>query len=53
LIPVDELPEEYQNIVREAKERAIAAGALSPSYRIPQLDGDDDEVSCTDSIGFY
>ncbi|KAM3583216.1 transcription factor IIA subunit alpha [Umbelopsis sp. WA50703] len=43
LIPVDELPEEYQNIVREAKERAIAAGALSPSYRIPQLDGDDDE----------
>ncbi|KAG2174133.1 hypothetical protein INT43_004153 [Umbelopsis isabellina] len=43
LIPVDELPEQYQKLVRDAKERAIAAGALSPSYRIPQLDGDADE----------
>lgn len=44
LIPVDTLPEEYQQLILEAKKRAVAAGALDPSYLIPQLDGDDDEV---------
>jgi transcription initiation factor TFIIA large subunit len=47
LIPVETLPEEYQQLIHEAKKRAVAAGALSPSYLIPQLDGEDDEVkSC-------
>lgn len=44
LVPVDSLPEEYQRLINDAKRRAVAAGALSPSYLIPQLDGDDDEV---------
>ncbi|CAO3692641.1 unnamed protein product [Umbelopsis ramanniana] len=43
LIPVDTLPEEYQQLILEAKKRAVAAGALDPSYLIPQLDGEDDE----------
>lgn len=43
LVPVDSLPEEYQRLINDAKRRAVAAGALSPSYLIPQLDGDDDE----------
>lgn len=44
LVPVDSLPEEYRQLINDAKKRAVAAGALSPSYLIPQLDGDDDEV---------
>jgi hypothetical protein len=43
-IDVTALPEEYQQLILEAKKRAVAAGALDPSYLIPQLDGEDDEV---------
>jgi hypothetical protein len=50
LIPVDTLPEEYQQLIHEAKKRAVAAGALDPSYLIPQLDGDDDEVTLRNLI---
>jgi len=50
LVPVDSLPEEYRQLINAAKQRAVAAGALDPSYLIPQLDGDDDEQPDEDEI---
>lgn len=42
-IALDALPESVKELMREAKERAIKAGALSKKTRIPQLDGEGDE----------
>ncbi|KAG0163115.1 hypothetical protein DFQ30_000728, partial [Apophysomyces sp. BC1015] len=37
------LPESVKQLMREAREKAIQAGAISPKSRIAQLDGEDDD----------
>jgi hypothetical protein len=45
-LTLDSLPDSVKELMKEARERAIRAGALKSKTRIPQLDGEgDDEVA--------
>ncbi|KAI8141225.1 transcription factor IIA, alpha/beta subunit [Fennellomyces sp. T-0311] len=41
-IPLNALPSDIKLLMRDARDRAVKAGAISPKARIPQLDGEGD-----------
>lgn len=42
-LTLDTLPDSVKELMKDARERAIKAGALKSKTRIPQLDGEGDE----------
>ncbi|KAI9498947.1 transcription factor IIA, alpha/beta subunit [Zychaea mexicana] len=41
-IPLNALPDDVKVLMRDARDRAVKAGAIKPNTRIPQLDGEGD-----------
>lgn len=39
-VPLTSLPGDIKQLMRDARDRAIKAGAISSKARIPQLDGE-------------
>lgn len=42
-LSLDSLPDNIKQLMRDAKARAIKAGALNPNVKIPQVDGEGDD----------
>ncbi|KAI9255044.1 transcription factor IIA, alpha/beta subunit [Phascolomyces articulosus] len=47
-IPFNNLPEDVKVLMRDARVRAVKAGAIRPNTRIPQLDGEGDGADAGD-----
>lgn len=50
-LALDSLPESVKELMKEAKDRAVKAGAISKRSRIAQLDGESDESPAAASGG--
>lgn len=50
-LALDSLPDSVKQLMQEARERAIKAGAIKKSSRIAQLDGEGDTPAATPSAG--